>query len=476
MTHCSREPRVHRRVHQATMGLAVNLLVAALAFAEDEAARAAEQADISRAAAYEEFRAHYDAGRYAEALPLAEQVVELTESDVARLADLPSAYNNLGATRLKLGDSAGAEQAYQRALALLEASDAVSSRRPMVPLAGIGLASAQRGWHDRAIEYLDRAIATSRRVDGLFNHDQVPLIESLIDSYLAIGNFLDALRARSYVLQIAEQNYGALDARILPALYQLAVFQESVLDFEGAREAYARARAISEGQGGGMRSPGAIAAMIAIARTYRRQYLTDPESLEPEIPRDAFTKLPEFAQRMHGSRLPREIDMRGYRIVEEAVERLRAVDDPPPRLLADSLVELGDWANTIKRTRQARRNYHDANRLYERARADGGANPLAVPRLVIYQPPVVSVRNRLAPPQFVRLRKAQFSITVNEDGVVRNLTVVSSDLNDGQMIQIRNALQRALFSPRFEDGEAVATDGFPFTGEWFELDLSAGQP
>ena len=51
--------------------------------------------------------------------------------------ELPIAYNNLGATQYQLGDYAGAESSYRKSLELLEATQGISSRRLVVPIAGL---------------------------------------------------------------------------------------------------------------------------------------------------------------------------------------------------------------------------------------------------------------------------------------------------------------------------------------------------
>jgi hypothetical protein len=44
---------------------------------------------------------------------------------------------------------------------------------------------------------------------------------------------------------------------------------------------------------------------------------------------------------------------------------------------------------------------------------------------------------------------------------------------DGQLSQARRALSRAIYSPRFVDGQPVATEGVRFTSEWHELQAPA---
>ena len=64
----------------------------------------------------------------------------------------------------------------------------------------------------------------SRRADGLFNLQQVPLIDQAADSRYAISDFGGAEREHLYALKVAEQNYGYGDMRTLPPLLDLGTF------------------------------------------------------------------------------------------------------------------------------------------------------------------------------------------------------------------------------------------------------------
>ncbi len=170
----------------------------------------------ARMEAYDLFRGFYETSRFAEALPYARRVVELSETDPERDFELPIAYNNLGATQYQLGDYQAAAESYRNSLEMLESTQGISSRRLVVPLSGLGAAYAALDQHALAAELLDRALAVSRRADGLFNLTQLPLIEQAADSRFAIEDFVGVERQRLYALKIAEQNYGFGDERTLP--------------------------------------------------------------------------------------------------------------------------------------------------------------------------------------------------------------------------------------------------------------------
>ena len=199
----------------------------------------------SRLEAYQEFRRLYDVARFEEALPYAKRVVELSEAGAERDYELPIAYNNLGATQYQLSDYAGAERSYRESLELLESTQGISSRRLVVPLAGLGAVYAAQDQHQVAAELYDRALAVSRRADGLFNLKQLPLIKQAADSRYAFSDYGGAEREHLYALKIAEQNYGYGDMRTLPPLLDLGVFYEGLREFIAARNMYMRARDVA---------------------------------------------------------------------------------------------------------------------------------------------------------------------------------------------------------------------------------------
>ncbi|HEY5559298.1 MAG TPA: tetratricopeptide repeat protein, partial [Steroidobacteraceae bacterium] len=284
-----------------------------------------------RMEAYEQFRGFYDTAHFDEALPFARRVVELSEAAAERDYELPIAYNNLGATLYQLGDYPGAEASYVKSLEILEATQGISSRRLIVPLAGLGAVYAATDQHVLAAELLDRALAVSRRSDGLFNVAQLPLIEQVADNRYAISDFKAVERERLYALKIAEQNYGYDDERTLPAILKLADLYEGLREYIAARMMFLRARDASMKESGGF-NPMAVKSLIGIARTHRLQYTMDPQTLESQQPgRDPITgEIVRYNGEIVGkiyddSRVPPPAaDRSGLKAVQTALELLRA--------------------------------------------------------------------------------------------------------------------------------------------------------
>ena len=428
--------------------------------------------------AYQQFRSLYETARFEEALPYAKRVVELSEQDAERDHELPIAYNNLGATQYQLADYVGANVSYTQSLELLEATQGISSRRLVVPLAGLGAVYAAQDQHEVAAELFDRALAVSRRADGLFNLQQLPLIAQAADSRYAINDFGGSERERMYALKVAEQNYGYGDERTIPPLLDLALFYEGLREYIAARMMYLRARDVAM-QKSGYSAP-AVKALVGIARTHRMQYTMDPETLDSQQPaRDEVTG--EMVGKVYReSRVPPPAaDRSGLKSAQTALELLRSTSDPPKDLMTETLIELGDWFQSTSRPTISMPYYAEAAGIFDAVVAADPlmGHPLKAPRMVFYRPPVSASRglNTLSG-QYV-IRKTVFSFLVSEVGLPEEITVVSTTMEEAQVSHARRAMSKAIYSPRFSEGKPVSTAGVTFTSEWYqEYDPATGPP
>lgn len=431
-----------------------------------------------RIEAYQQFRTLYEAAQFEAALPYAKQVVELSEHGEDPDYELPVAYNNLGATQYQIGDYAGAAESYGKSLDLLEATQGISSRRLVVPLAGLGATYAAQDQHEQAAELYERALAVSRRADGLFNLQQVPLLRQAADSRFAMNDFAGAEREHLYGLKIAEQNYGYGDARTIPALLEFGAFYEGLREYIAARVMYLRARDAAFALKPGF-SPDAVMALTGISRCHRLYLSLNPDPSDNSQPqRDEFTG--EIVSKVYQEpRIPGpSADRTGIKSAQQALELVRATPEVPPDIVTQVLVELGDWFQTLSKPAQSMPYYVEAAALLDGRAANNPLvlHPLREPRMVYYRPPVGAIRRINAQSNPYVIRKTVFSFLVTEEGLPQDITVVSSDMNEAQLMLSRRAMSRAIYSPRFSEGKAVATAGVTFTGEWFDTSVEATAP
>ncbi len=150
--------------------------------------------DAERIAVYQEFRAQFDARQYAEAQPLAEQLVALTEEqygaeDAAahQPADEPG-HGSLQARQLP----GGHRELPAHRCASCRPNRRWPTRQQIRPLHGLGISLLGASDPESAVVALKRAADLSRNTDGLFNIGQVEFIDALIDAYGATGRWAEA--------------------------------------------------------------------------------------------------------------------------------------------------------------------------------------------------------------------------------------------------------------------------------------------
>ena len=442
------------------------------------AGRAAIEA--GRAEAYERFRGLVAEGRYAEAVPSAREVLRLTEALDPNHEDLPTAWNNLGVAQLRAADPKAALESFAKALDILEGTRGIGSRRLIAPMAGLGAAHVALGQPALAAESFERAIAVSRRASGLFNLEQLDLMDSLIQAYSAVGFTEGIDRERRYALTIVERRYGYGDPRAMPRLTQLADWYEATGRHAPARALYKRMLDIASREDGG-RNTATVTALLAIARTHRLQFAEDPESLVQ--PTEVTSALGDPMAALQGNRvetaapgaavqtanLPRaRLDPEGARALSEAIELLEASPDPPAGLMSRALLEQADWLMTAGQTDEALLYYRRAWPLLESLAAQGAANPLASPRRLLYRPPQGQRRSRLLTGSDVVERRGEFVVTLDARGKPVGVEAAGSSLSEAQADQIARALRRAIYSPAYEAGEAVAGADLRLSESWFD--------
>ena len=127
--------------------------------------------DADRIAVYKEFRAQYDAKKYAEAQPLAERLVALTEEQYgAEELALTNPLTNLATVHYKLGHYPAAIENYQRTLRILQAKSTIADKQQIRPLHGLGVSFMGANDPESAVVALKRAADLSRNTRWPLQH------------------------------------------------------------------------------------------------------------------------------------------------------------------------------------------------------------------------------------------------------------------------------------------------------------------
>ena len=410
--------------------------------------------DAERVSVYHEFREAFDAKHYKDALPLAEKLVTMTEEQYGT-ADraLINPLSNLGTTQYRLHDFKTAEETFLRTVKIVEESGEGADRAMLRPLHGLGATYFAAGQYEDASLILKRALDLSRNLDGLFNIEQISILDPLIDSLVALERHDEAERAYDYSVRVAESAYGKMDLRVMRPLTREAHWHERMGRYTTARILYARALQIAE-QAAGSGSIRTVEPLEGIARTYRLEFVNggDPSALQGNLP-DPFASMPESNPAVANAERLNPDGERAILLALRAIDKAHPVDHTRR---GAALVELGDWYMSADAQPESIQAYREAWRDFE----EGGATPtLTAPRQLAYRPPASSVVRFKGDRDSMEEHFVEVTFTVTKDGRTADVKTLSSDGTESQQKAVLAAVRRAHYSPRLDHGEPVDTEG-----------------
>lgn len=409
--------------------------------------------DDDRVAIYRDFRALFDAGQYTAALPVAERLVAATEEQYGEQdRALANPLANVGTTQLRLGNFKAAEEAYRRALAILDKVAPATDRARLRPLQGLGISYARTDQAGPAGDTLKQAVDLSRNLDGLYNLEQLDFVRALIDVYVAENRLEDAEREHLYAFRVEETAYGPRDPRMLPAYDYLARWYEYVGRYTTARTEHLRALRLAEATSG-RGSVQTVVPLRGIARAYRLEYLYGPEVTQESTTTDPVL----FSTNPGTGQTTTSLNAEGARALQLAVNAASRATPPVPGMLGATLVDQGDWFLTAGDTRAATDTYRKA---WASLVAAGDTKLVEAPRQLRYKPPSASITRFTGGDvdsydEFV----VEAKFTVKANGRTAEIVTSSATASKDHQEGVEAAVRKALYAPRLENGEPVETTG-----------------
>jgi TonB family protein len=432
--------------------------------------------------AYTEFKRLFDAGEHAAAVEIGRKVVVLTEQEQTQGTEtLQVALMNLGLAQQLSGDYPGAEASYLRAIALIEAAGRIANPRLARAQAGLATAYYSARRYDLAAPALDRAVTLSRRSEGLFNEDQLPLLAKQADALTQLGQMDQALQARRYALRLVERKHGQRSLRFAQELESLGRWYSVVGAYEPSRTTLLKALNTVEA----LEGPGSInlvGPLTALADNAQR-WLFDPAARAQAAGEEERQAMFHDSTAMPGlpGLSPSTIAAEGLRWLERAAALASTGPEPSPQLVAAVRTQLGDWYQVRLEVDRALPQYLQAWHAASQA-APAEGQPLqerifGAPVLLQYR--MVDGWDRYAqrPPTEAERRHVELELTVDAQGRVQDAKVVA-DAGDARFAaRAVDAVAAARYRPRFSAGEPVATGGVRFLQPVFVLlGETAAQP
>ncbi|MDD9889846.1 MAG: hypothetical protein OXU66_09490 [Gammaproteobacteria bacterium] len=345
-------------------------------------------------------------------------------------------------------------------------------------LASIAELEQQQGNHPGAIQAYDRAIHINRISNGLHTLDQIPQVEGMIDSYLAIGNWEQADLYNNYLFFVQQKAFGADDPRIIPVLDRLASW-------------HMRAFNIGYGESLGVRLSSAQMLFRAAVRMVGKHFGRQDERFERylrnlaisgyqasryphyslEVDRAEFRADQELLRDLlneQGSVVPQ-----GFGIGEAALRDIVAYyqeNSEEPYDTAEVITHLADWYLLFDRRRLAQEYY---TRAWEILAAEENGEELIqklfgqVVPIPTYanEPKNLAIRSSLSRTRAsLNYAYADILVDVTASGATRNIQILTEETAENA--QMLSSLQREVrttkFRPLLEEGQLVRSGGHQF--------------
>lgn len=344
----------------------------------------------------------------------------------------------------------------------IEAIEANSHRfddRLVRPLTLLGDALSGMGRHDEALDHYQRAVHLTRVNQGLTAPEQVAIVYREANAYKALGDWQQANGREEYAYHVLTRAHDPLDEALLPGIYHLAGWYQTINNVFAARALYERAVGILDTHGKG-NSVAAIPALQGVALSYRlerfpRFYAPDLDASQSTMP----TAL--VSQPMSVNNFPA-----GEAALQKVIQIRQQQQPDNPVALAESVLDLADWYTLFDKDRRAEPLYGHAWDILAAAPGVDAASYFADPLLLFYPAP--------SPPSMPPPEERGDSITgfvevafqVTSDGMVRDLNTVASEPSGLMDFRVRKSLRLARYRPMLVDGVPVAKPAHTYRHEF----------
>lgn len=336
-------------------------------------------------------------------------------------------------------------------------------------LASLGRLQQQQGNHIGAIETLDRAIHVNRINSGLYTLEQIPVVEQLIQSYMALGNWEQADIYNNYLFHVQQKAYGADDPRLIPVLDRLATwniqaFKIGYGNLLGIRLRQSQIMFNAAARMVGMHFGKSDERFVNYQRNIANSaYLVarNPD-LMMEIDRPEYRNMQQMlAQKLNEQR---RVQPPGFRTGERALLEIAMLYQEQygnSYILAEAITHLADWYLMFDRRRGMLENYKIAwDMLQELENGEelteqlfGKVEPLPSFTSSVELPDAFYMNEDGT--EELNFDYADLTFDVTAGGVVRGVKSISeeTDDNQAQLSKLRISVRSMRFRPLVIDGE-----------------------
>jgi TonB family protein len=351
-----------------------------------------------------------------------QRLVTRTEEQFGkRSRQAAEAYVDLAEAQRRAGDHAAAEKSYLAAIDVYHSLEGPFTPLAIEPLTALGDNYRETNDYTRAVTAYGEARTINRRVYGLLNEDQIPLIDRISDVMLELNKPAEAEEQQLDGLRIVERSHPPESDEALGALYKYAGWLREQGRFQEERDQYMRAlRTVHDHYG--KEDPHQVPALLGVGNSFRVQRIPEPQ---------------------------------GAGALHDALQILTAHGGTDKLALAETLRDIGDWEVAF-----AKVEYDGAE--YRRSWQYLGEVPdgekyrkqwYSGPNYVLREP--VSLAGLSQDPN-APMGHVIVKFDLDKTGHASNVTIVESDPPGFKDEAVIRHIRRSRFRPQMADGLPVA--------------------
>ena len=370
---------------------------------------------------------------------------------------------------------------YQKSINELQKTQGAYGEGLAEQLVGLGLAYKNLGQYPPAMAAFNRSLLVTRVNLGLYTLEQIPILEQIIATNTAAGDWTALNQNHQYLYWVYLRNYGVDDPRLLPVIDRLGYWQLHAYTYDNQAEGnnhldqannlFHDAIAIIESHYGPydqrLLDPlyGIVLINYQIKATLNANFGSTP---------DGMSIFDDDLGTINASDIQFYINS-AYRTGKEALLRIIDIQahnqDLAPSAAGIGLVHLGDWDLLFDRRDAANKTYAQAcAQLATSGMAKAEidqlfAQPRSLPALPGPQPGTGEPAQQAMGGTYVLAR-----FDVPPSGRPTNIEIIEANPVDNK-VMLRRARQRiraTRFRPRLEDGQPIATTNVSIRYEFQE--------
>lgn len=212
---------------------------------EEPSQREIDKAEIARL--FELYKESLGSQNYLEADTLAKQIIELSIKVYGiNSTESAKALTNLAIAQHHNKEYEAAERNYLASIDIIEQTSDRLNSALINPLKGLGATQLAIGRPDMARATLQRAVHVSHVNDGPHNPDQLDMLESMAEIYMAVGEHKQAIDMQERMFTIQSRNIDPASLDIIPPLQNQAQWQHRLQMYDRERVSWRKIISVIE--------------------------------------------------------------------------------------------------------------------------------------------------------------------------------------------------------------------------------------